>query len=59
MPPIPSDSRVRMLDAALAAFRRKGYTATTVDDICAATGLSKGRPTSISGLRCCRASCPT
>ncbi|MBN8511162.1 MAG: TetR/AcrR family transcriptional regulator [Burkholderiales bacterium] len=42
MPPIPSDSRARMLDAALAAFRRKGYTATTVDDICAATGLSKG-----------------
>jgi TetR/AcrR family transcriptional repressor of nem operon len=36
------DSRTRMLDAALATFRRKGYAATTVDDICAATGLSKG-----------------
>jgi TetR/AcrR family transcriptional repressor of nem operon len=31
-----------MLDAALATIRRKGYAATTVDDICAATGLSKG-----------------
>lgn len=36
------DSRTRLLDAALAAFRRKGYSATTVDDICGATGLSKG-----------------
>lgn len=42
MPPTPADSRTRMLDAALAVFRRKGYAATTVDDICAATGLSKG-----------------
>lgn len=40
-PPL-SDSRARLLDAALAAFRRKGYSATTVDDICGATGLSKG-----------------
>ena len=31
-----------MLDAALAAIRRKGYSATTVDELCAATGLSKG-----------------
>jgi TetR/AcrR family transcriptional repressor of nem operon len=36
------DSRTRLLDAALAAIRRKGYHATTVDDLCAATGLSKG-----------------
>jgi TetR/AcrR family transcriptional repressor of nem operon len=38
----PIDSRTRLLDAALATFRRKGYSATTVDDICGATGLSKG-----------------
>jgi TetR/AcrR family transcriptional regulator, transcriptional repressor for nem operon len=36
------DSRTRLLDAALATIRRKGYHATTVDDLCAATGLSKG-----------------
>ena len=36
------DSRTRLLDAALAIIRRKGYHATTVDDLCAATGLSKG-----------------
>ena len=39
---IPTDSRTRLLDAALAAMRRKGYHATTVDELCAATGLSKG-----------------
>jgi TetR/AcrR family transcriptional repressor of nem operon len=42
MTPAPTDSRTRLLDAALASFRRKGYSATTVDDICGATGLSKG-----------------
>ncbi len=34
------DSRTRLLDAALATIRRKGYHATTVDDLCSATGLS-------------------
>lgn len=38
----PNDSRTRLLDAALATIRRKGYSAATVDDLCAATGLSKG-----------------
>ena len=42
MTPAPHDSRTRLLDAALAAIRRKGYSATTVDELCAATGLSKG-----------------
>jgi TetR/AcrR family transcriptional repressor of nem operon len=42
MTPTPNDSRTRLLDAALATIRRKGYGATTVDDLCAATGLSKG-----------------
>lgn len=42
MSPSPTDSRTRLLDAALATIRRKGYAATTIDDLCAATGLSKG-----------------
>lgn len=35
-------SRQRILDAALGVFRTKGYTATTVDDLCAAAGVTKG-----------------
>jgi len=42
MSPTPTDSRARLLDSAVTTFRRKGYSATTVDDICGATGLSKG-----------------
>ncbi|HPO18558.1 MAG TPA: TetR/AcrR family transcriptional regulator [Rubrivivax sp.] len=42
MSPLPSDSRTRLLDAALAAIRTKGYAATTVDELCAAVGVSKG-----------------
>lgn len=38
----PVSTRVRLLDAARDAIRAKGYSATTVDDICAAAGLSKG-----------------
>jgi TetR/AcrR family transcriptional repressor of nem operon len=41
----PRDStatRTRLLDAARDVIRAKGYTATTVDDICAAAELSKG-----------------
>jgi TetR/AcrR family transcriptional repressor of nem operon len=37
-----TDSRTRLLEAALTIIRRKGYNATAVDDLCAATGLSKG-----------------
>ncbi|RYG97832.1 MAG: TetR/AcrR family transcriptional regulator [Alphaproteobacteria bacterium] len=36
------ESRTKLLDAALNVFRAKGYTATRVEDICAAAGLSKG-----------------
>lgn len=36
------ESRQRILDAALGVFRTKGYTATTVDDLCAAAGVTKG-----------------
>lgn len=36
------ESRTKLLDAALNVFRAKGYTATRVEDICAAAGLTKG-----------------
>jgi TetR/AcrR family transcriptional repressor of nem operon len=36
------DSRTRILDAALSVLREKGYTATTVDDLCRAAGVTKG-----------------
>lgn len=32
----------KLLDAALAVIRAKGYSATTVDDLCAAAGVTKG-----------------
>lgn len=35
-------SRRRVLDAALTVFRTKGYTATTIDDLCAAASVTKG-----------------
>lgn len=40
--PGPGDARSRLLDAALKLFRAKGYTATTVDDLCREAGVSKG-----------------
>jgi len=36
------ESKRALLDAALSVFRVKGYTATRVDDICEAAGLTKG-----------------
>jgi TetR/AcrR family transcriptional repressor of nem operon len=45
-PPAASPTRVsargRLLDAALDLIRRQGYAATTVDDLCAAAGVTKG-----------------
>lgn len=38
----PHASKTKLLDAALRVIRAKGYTATTVDDICAAAGVTKG-----------------
>lgn len=38
----PVDARTRILNAALVVFRRKGYTATTVDDLCRVAGVTKG-----------------
>ena len=36
------DARTRLLDTAMQVIRAKGYTASTVDDICQAAGLTKG-----------------
>ena len=36
------NSKLKLLDAALQVIRSKGYTATTIDDICAAASLTKG-----------------
>ena len=36
------DARIRLLDAAMQVIRAKGYSATTVDDICREAGLTKG-----------------
>jgi TetR/AcrR family transcriptional regulator, transcriptional repressor for nem operon len=37
-----AETRIKLLDAARDVIRAKGYNATTVDDICAAAGLTKG-----------------
>ena len=36
------DARTRLLEAAMQVIRAQGYSATTVDDICRAAGLTKG-----------------
>ncbi|MBN9509108.1 MAG: TetR/AcrR family transcriptional regulator [Alphaproteobacteria bacterium] len=38
----PHASKTRLLDAAMRVIRAQGYAATTVEDICAAAGLTKG-----------------
>jgi TetR/AcrR family transcriptional repressor of nem operon len=35
-------SKTRLLDAALTVIRAKGYTATRIEDVCEAAGLTKG-----------------
>jgi len=37
-----TDTKTKILDAALYAIRAKGYSATRVEDICEAAGLTKG-----------------
>lgn len=37
-----TNAKTRLLDAALTVVRAKGYEATTVDDLCAAAGVTKG-----------------
>ena len=42
-PTVPAhNSKTRLLDAAMQVIRSKGYSATTVDDVCAAAGVTKG-----------------
>ncbi|HUD52987.1 TetR/AcrR family transcriptional regulator [Parvibaculum sp.] len=36
------DAKTKLLDAALSVIRTKGYSATTVDELCAAAGVTKG-----------------
>ena len=40
--PAPRDTKTRLLDAALLVIRTKGYSATTVDDLCRAAAVTKG-----------------
>jgi TetR/AcrR family transcriptional repressor of nem operon len=40
--PERGDARTRLLEAARDILRAKGYAATTVDDLCAAAGVTKG-----------------
>lgn len=42
MSPRTTNARGRLLDAALQVIRQQGYAATTVDDLCAAAGVTKG-----------------
>jgi TetR/AcrR family transcriptional regulator, transcriptional repressor for nem operon len=38
----PTSARTKLLQAALGVLRTKGYSATTVDDLCVAAGVTKG-----------------
>jgi TetR/AcrR family transcriptional repressor of nem operon len=40
--PAKASARGKILEAALAVIRARGYAATTVDDLCAAAGVTKG-----------------
>ena len=43
IPPIqPAGAKARLLDAATRLVREKGFTATSVDDLCGAAGVTKG-----------------
>jgi TetR/AcrR family transcriptional repressor of nem operon len=38
----PENARTKLLNAALSVIRAKGYSATSVDELCATAGVSKG-----------------
>jgi TetR/AcrR family transcriptional regulator, transcriptional repressor for nem operon len=38
----PESARIKLLNAALSVIRAKGYSATSVDELCAAASVSKG-----------------
>jgi TetR/AcrR family transcriptional repressor of nem operon len=39
---LTESAKTKLLDAAVAVIRAKGYTATTVDEVCRAAGVTKG-----------------
>jgi TetR/AcrR family transcriptional repressor of nem operon len=41
-PDAKRDARSKLLDAALSVIRTKGYSATSVDELCGAAGVTKG-----------------
>jgi TetR/AcrR family transcriptional regulator, transcriptional repressor for nem operon len=41
-PTAKTDAKTKLLDAALSVIRAKGYSATSVDELCAAAGVTKG-----------------
>jgi TetR/AcrR family transcriptional regulator, transcriptional repressor for nem operon len=41
-PTKPANARSKLLDAATAIVRQKGYAATSIDDLCKAAGVTKG-----------------
>jgi len=41
-PPAAGGARSKLLSAAIAIIRRKGYAATSVDELCAGAGVTKG-----------------
>jgi TetR/AcrR family transcriptional regulator, transcriptional repressor for nem operon len=41
-PAASGGARCRLLDAAVSVIRRKGYAATSVDELCASAGVTKG-----------------
>lgn len=42
LPTDKSSAKTKLLDAALTVIRAQGYAATTVDELCAAAGVTKG-----------------
>lgn len=38
----PQTARIKLLDAAFAVIRQQGYAGTSVDELCAAAGVTKG-----------------
>ena len=40
--PARQDAKAKLLDAALGVIRTRGYAATSVDELCAAAGVTKG-----------------
>ncbi len=42
LPATGTDARSKLLDAAFGLIRRRGYSGTSVDDLCRAAGVSKG-----------------